>query len=101
MSGSLSPQIQAYSQLLQVPLFGLLLFGFIKGWFVTGKEHDRVIAERDKEREERIKAQDALTTQVMPTLRDTQNALTLATRAFDRFDYEPPPPPPVPRKRVR
>lgn len=89
MSGSPVPaDLQAYAALLQVPLFGALLTAFVKGWLVTGKEHDRMITERDKERDERIKAQDALTNQVVPTLRDTQNALTEAARALDRMGYD-------------
>lgn len=88
------PTISVILGLLQVPVFGALVVAIIRGWIVTGKEHDRVVAERDREREERIKAQDALTDRVLPLLQETQHALTDAARTLDRIDD------PLPRRRT-
>lgn len=71
--------------LLNVPVFGALVWALLSGKIVSGKEHDRVVLERDREREERIKAQDALSERAMPVILDTQRALKDATELINHL----------------
>jgi len=82
-TSSTNPSVVAFLTILQVPVFGALFFAFIRGWIVTGKEFDRVVGERNEEREERIKAQSALTDQVMPVVHSAQDALRQAAFAIE------------------
>lgn len=66
-----------------IPAFALLVLAMIRGWIVTGQEYQRVVTERNQEREERIKAQEALTEKTLPTLLETQHVLERVTRFFD------------------
>jgi hypothetical protein len=70
-------------------VFGYVVVALIRGWIVSGREHDRVVSERDRERDERIKAQAALTEQVLPVLTETQHVLADAARVIDRVDPVP------------
>jgi hypothetical protein len=88
-SGLTDPAVGAILSLLQVPVFGYVVVALIRGWLVSGREHDRVVGERDRERDERIKAQSALTEQVLPTLTETQHVLADAARVIDRVDPLP------------
>lgn len=67
--------VTAWLQLLNIPVVGLLAYAVLTGKVVSFKEHQRVVEERDKEREERIKAQEALTDKALPVILETQRTL--------------------------
>lgn len=73
-------------QLINLPLSILILYGFARGWFITGKEHQRVVEERDKERQERIEAQQALTEKAMPTLQQNELTMGKMVDAMERME---------------
>lgn len=81
-----SSPIAEWVQLVNLPLSILILYGFARGWFITGKEHQRVVDERNKEREERIKAQDALTEKVLPVFQENERTLADLVKTVERLD---------------
>lgn len=74
-----SGDIQGYLALFNVPVYIALVVALLKGWLVTGREYDRVVADRDAERAERIALQKTLTDTVMPTNQDVQTTLRQVT----------------------
>jgi hypothetical protein len=74
-TGGPSPDVTGWLQLLNIPVVGLLAYAVLTGKVVSYKEHQRVVDERDKEREERIKAQEALTEKALPVILETQRTL--------------------------
>lgn len=73
-------------QLLNYPLSILILYGFARGWFITGKEHSRVVEERNQERLERQEAQRALTDKALPALQDNERTMADLVKAVERLD---------------
>lgn len=82
------PAIGEWIQLINLPLSILILYGFARGWFITGKEHQRVVDERDKERTERIEAQKALTDKALPTLQENERTMGDLVKAVERLDQD-------------
>lgn len=78
--------ITDWIQLLNYPLSILILFGFARGWFITGKEHQRVVEERDRERQERQEAQRALTDKALPALQENERTMGDLVKAVERLD---------------
>lgn len=76
---SLPSDLQGYLALFNVPLYMSLVVALLKGWLVTGREYDRVVADRDAERAERVALQKTLTDTVMPTNADVQTTLRQVT----------------------
>lgn len=85
-TGASPPAISEWIQLINIPLSIMIIYGFARGWFITGKEHQRVVDERDKERVERIEAQKALTEKVLPALQDSERAMEAMVKAAERLD---------------
>jgi hypothetical protein len=83
---SSTPNVGEWIQLINVPLSILILYGFARGWFITGKEHQRVVDERDKERQERIEAQKALTEKALPALQENERTMHDLVQAVDRLN---------------
>jgi hypothetical protein len=82
-SAALPPEISTVLSLLQIPVVGVVIVGLHRGWLVTGKEHDRVVRERDRERDERVAAQAALTHEVVPLLTVVQATSERVIRVLD------------------
>lgn len=78
--------ISEWLQLVNLPLSILILYGFARGWFITGKEHERVVAERNAERVERIEAQKTLTDKAIPLLQENERTMADMVRAVERLD---------------
>lgn len=68
-----------FLSLLNVPVFGALVWALLTGKIVSGKEHERVVQERDRERDERIKAQEALTDKALPLILTSQQVMKEAS----------------------
>lgn len=85
-SGSLDPSIAAYLTILQVPVFGALAWALLTGRIRTRDEMDRVIKERDEERNERIQAQNALQSQALPAVVQLQETMKQATEVIVRLE---------------
>lgn len=80
-----SIEVSAWLQLLNIPVVGALAWAVLTGKVVSSKEHSRVISERDLERQERIKAQEALTEKALPVILDTQRVLKDTANLIDRL----------------
>lgn len=80
-----STEVTGWLQLLNIPVVGTLAWAVLSGKVVSSKEHERVIKERDLEREERIKAQQALTDKALPVILDTQRVLKDTADLIDRL----------------
>jgi len=52
--------IADWEKISVVAVLGLSVAGFVRGWVVSGREHRRVIAERDKQTEVASKTLDAM-----------------------------------------
>lgn len=78
--------IGEWVQLINLPLSILILYGFARGWFITGKEHQRVVDERNEERKERIAAQEALTNKALPALQENERTMSDLVKAVERID---------------
>lgn len=61
-----SPDIVSVIEALGFPT--ALVVAWIFGWVVSGREHDRVIKDRDEERAERIRLQTAMSDRAIPAL---------------------------------
>lgn len=83
--GTTSPEVTGWLQLLNIPVVGALAWAVLTGKVVSSKEHERVIQERNLEREERIKAQQALTDKALPVILDTQRVLKDTADLIDRL----------------
>jgi hypothetical protein len=81
-----APGVGEWIQLINLPLSLLILYGFARGWFITGKEHERVVTERNLERDERIKAQAALTDKALPALQENERTMGDLIKAVERID---------------
>lgn len=64
--------------------FAVLAVAIMRGWLVTGGEYQRVVEERNHEREERIKAQEALVERALPAVLDAQRILTRVADILDK-----------------
>lgn len=84
--GSSTPGVGEWIQLINLPLSLLILYGFARGWFITGKEHQRVVDERNREREERITAQQALTEKALPALQENERTMGDLVKAVERLE---------------
>lgn len=80
-----NPELTSWLNLLNIPVVGALAWAVLTGRVVSAKEHARVVEERDKEREERIKAQEALTEKALPVILDTQRVLKDTADLIDRL----------------
>lgn len=85
VTGTSSP-IAEWVQLINLPLSILILYGFARGWFITGKEHQRVVEERNAERAERIEAQKALTDKALPVLQENERTMSDLVKAVEKLE---------------
>jgi hypothetical protein len=85
-TGSGTPNVGDWIQLINLPLSLLTLYGFARGWFITGKEHQRVVDERNSERDERIAAQQALTDKALPALQENERTMGDLVKAVERLE---------------
>lgn len=82
----LSPSVAGILTILQVPVFGALTWAFLTGRIRTRDELDRVIKERDLEREERVIANTALTEKALPAVTQLQETMKQATEVIVRLE---------------
>lgn len=64
-------------------MFALLAVALIRGWLVTGIEYKRVVEERNEERQERLKAQEAANS-ALPVVLETQRLLERVASLLDK-----------------
>jgi hypothetical protein len=79
------PTIDLLLKAFGIPIVALFVLALIRGWLVTGTEYKRIVEERNREREERLKAQEALTERTLPVVLQAQEVLARATRVLDDF----------------
>lgn len=85
-SGGIDPTVTGYLTVLQVPVFGALAWALLTGRIRTRDEMERVVKERDTERDERIQAQQALTGSALPAVLQLQETMKQATEIITRLE---------------
>lgn len=80
--------ISAIAGLINVPVVGWLAWALITGKIHTDGEVTRLIAERDAERMERVKAQEALIDRAFPALSDAAHQLQVMAQRIDQLAIE-------------